>query len=504
MSDFDPEKDPTDKELWDRTVNGVGEEKTLAIMALAHEAYNEGNYPQAAGLQERLGDVYRVEDNPEGALIAYARAVQAWTEAEDWAAIELIDAKARSLESECFQANAWRDYYANYAWAAHLRRAPIVALEAVDRALTCAKEMDSEHFQAFHLWQKGSILATLGRSRQAAALLAEAILLARSSGSIALIVDILAESALVEAQLMNAEASLDLAHEAQTLFADVPMFPGLEERMRYALGAAYLANNMFDEAFEQFNEVVDDVPTYRKIQTMIRLSECMFDESAAFEARAYVLARNTNTWDLFNHLETNRAMALAPAVAIPMLESVIERARENDDDFGRDCARLVLARKLLDSNSFTATLQMLNELSVASFGDDFTKVVTYLVLRADALIALGELVEAASIASTLTRLDRGLSFGDAIAEGYWQLAEIEMATNGATPEWERNAHSSIAFLARTRNFALLRERAQIAHNANRASGQKFQAPIETVEDLLADIANDVNGFTGEESLESAS
>jgi hypothetical protein len=228
------------------------------------------------------------------------------------------------------------------------------------------------------------------------------------------------------------------------------------------------------------------------------LSECMFDKSAMWESRAYVLARNTNTWDLLNHLEINRAMKLDSSLAVPVLDTVIARAVEYDDDVTRDAARLVLARKFIDLSDFPGAMDVLSQLSAVNFGDDMIKVITYLVLRTETLIELGDLVEARSIATALTRLEPQCEFEEGIAEAFWQLSTIEFDTNGPTAEWLRLAHSSIAHLAHTRNYPLLRERLDALQGKTRDSAATLAAPIATVDDLLADIRKEHAGF-GEEA-----
>jgi len=486
-------EDATDDELWGRIAHLTGFARTDAAIMLAQRMYDRGDYSDAAVLQERTADLFIEDEHYDDAVIALARATGAWMEIDEWNNIELVAGRVRELEDKAFSAESWRDYYSAYAWSAHQRRASGVALEYIERALVCAEELGSNHGCAMLLFQKASVLATLGQSRQAIAIMEEALEEARNADSIPLIVDILAESALIEIQLLNAQRAIDLATEANTLAAEV-YWRVLQHRAKYALGSAFLAAGRFDEAASVFSRIVDDGPNYHKIRTMIRLAECGGPEATTWESRAYVLARNTNTWDLLNHLEINRAMLAEPQLAIPVLDTVVARAIEYDDDVTRDGARLVLARKFTDMGDYRAAMDILNRMSTANFGDDMIKVITYLVLRVDALIETGDLVEARAIATTLTRLDPRPEFLAGIAEGFWQLSLIENQTNGQSLEWERLAHSSVAYLARAHEYGLLAQRAELLRANVVENGHAFRPTIATVDDLLADIRNESNGF----------
>lgn len=492
---FNPFNEPTDEELWDNASKLTGYARAEAMISLAQRMYEKNDFAGSAAMQERLADLLEEDGNHDDALVAIARATGAWTEIEEWDNIEALAARARTLEDKAFSAEAWRDYYSTYAWSAHQRRAPIVALEFIERAFACADELDSNHGRAFLLFQKGCMLATLGQLRDAARILNTALDEAREANAIPLIIDILAESSLIEAQLLNPHRALAAAREAETLLDEVYAWSTLRHRVNFALGSAYLADYQFDEAVEAFLRVIGDTPNYLKIRALIRLAECDHANAASWESRAYVLARNTNTWDLLNHLEINRAMGAEPQLAIPVLDTVVARAIEYDDDVTRDAARIVLARKYLDLADYRAAKEILDRVSAANFGDNMLKVITYLVLRADTLIELGQVVEARSIASTLTRIDPRPEFVDGIAEGYWQLAIIELDANGPTSEWQRHAHSSIAYLARGGNFALLRERAEALHGTIRANAPTDTPPITTVDDLLVDIRLENDGFS---------
>jgi hypothetical protein len=203
-----------------------------------------------------------------------------------------------------------------------------------------------------------------------------------------------------------------------------------------------------------------------------------------------MVAKNSNALDLVDHIEVTRAMRADPNVAISSLTSVIERTIERDDDVTRDEARLVLARKLCDAGRHAEAVEQLTILSVANFGDDAYKILTYLILRADALIAVGELVEARSIALALSRLDRRWEVLDAIAEGYWQLATIEIAANGPTREWELLASQCISLLALDGDFDLLQERAEVLIGAVVFDDQPYRGSLDTIDALIADIANE--------------
>ncbi|MFM2411731.1 MAG: hypothetical protein RLZZ587_64 [Actinomycetota bacterium] len=490
----DDEEEMTEEELWEQVSNATGAPRANAMITLSQRMFGESRYSEAASLQERLAEVFVEDDKPDDALIALARATGAWMEAEEWDNIEEVAVRAAELEDKAFNAESWRDYYSSYAWAAHQRRAAVVALEYIDRAITYADEMDSDHNRATLLWQKGCIIATFGRAREAMAIMDRALEFARSSAAIPLIVDILAEMALLEIQLLNPDRAVSLATEAQTLLADTFGWPPLRHRVTYSLGSAYLAAGRSSEAVEQFESIVGVLPNYLKVRTMIRLSECMTDKADSWESRAYTLARNTNAWDLLNHLEINRAMKTDAMFAVPVLDTVVARAVEYDDDVTRDAARLVLARKYMELGDFSGAMDILSRISAANFGDDMIKVITYLVLRVDALIETGDLVEARAIATTLTRLDPRPEFVSGIAEGFWQLSLIENQTNGQSLEWERLAHACIAHLARVGDYELLAKRADLLRVNIAESGQKFRSSIETVDDLLADIHSESTGF----------
>lgn len=500
MSAGDPgwPEEATDDELWGRITHLTGFARTDAAIMLAQRMYDRGDYSEAAVLQERTADLFIEDEHYDDAVIALARATGAWMEIDEWNNIELVAGRVRELEDKAFSAESWRDYYSAYAWSAHQRRASGVALEYIERALVCAEELGSNHGCAMLLFQKASVLATLGQSRQAIAIMEEALEEARNADSIPLIVDILAESALIEIQLLNAQRAIDLATEANTLAAEV-YWRVLQHRAKYALGSAFLAAGRFDEAASVFSRIVDDGPNYHKIRTMIRLAECGGPEATTWESRAYVLARNTNTWDLLNHLEINRAMLAEPQLAIPVLDTVVARAIEYDDDVTRDGARLVLARKFTDMGDYRAAMDILNRMSTGNFGDDMVKAISYLVLRAECLIELGEAIEAAAISTTLTRLEPRREFTDGIAEGYWQLSIIELDANGPTREWQRLAQASVAFLAQGDNISLLRERATSLHGRVPTTEDGDARPIGSVDELLADIRREQDGLGAQEA-----
>lgn len=498
---FDPfehhhhdDDEPNENELWELVSTGTGAIRTNAMITLAQRMYGENKYSDAASMQERLADVFLEDDNADDALIALARATGAWMEAEEWDNIEEVAVRAAALEDKAFSAEAWRDYYSSYAWAAHQRRAAVVALEYIDRALSYADEMDSDFNRAQLLWQKGSIVATFGRAREALTILERSLFHARAATTIPLIVDILAEMALLQIQLLNPQHAITSAEEAQTLMVDTFAWPGLRQRVGYALGSSYLAAGRLAEAAVEFESMVGQLPNYLKIRTMIRLSECDLGKSESWESRAYILARNTNTWDLLNHLEINRAMKTPAMLAIPVLDTVVSRAEEYDDDVTRDAARLVLARKYMELGDFAGAMDVLSRISAANFGDDMIKVITYLVLRVDALIETGDLVEARAIATTLTRLDPRPEFVSGIAEGFWQLSLIENQTNGQSLEWERLAHASIAHLARVGEYELLAKRADLLRVNITEAGLKFRQSIDTVDALLEDIRRESGSF----------
>ena len=492
---FGDDDEPTTNELWELVSNGTGAERTNAMISLAQRMYHESKYGDAASMQERLADVFIEEENPDDALIAFARATGAWMEAEEWDNVEEVAERVKALEDKAFSDEAWRDYYQSYAWSAHLRRAPVVALDYVERALSHTTESSSIHSRATLLWQKGSIVATFGRTREALGILERALSDAREANAIALIVDILSEMAQLEVQLLNADRAVTMTDEAETLMADSFIWPGLRQRVHYAKGCALLAAGRTEEAVELLERLVESQPTYPKIRTMIRLAECGHVKSESWESRAYVLARNTNTWDLLNHLEINRAMRTEPMLAIPVLDTVIARAVDYDDDDSRDAARLVLARKYMELGDFPGAKSVLDHVSAVNFGDDMVKVITYLVLRTDALVEMGDLVEARAIATTLTRLDPRREFLAGIAEGYWQLGLIEFATNGASREWEHLCNSSIAHLARAGEYDLLTARVELLQMAPADADSPLTKSISTVEELIDDIRDEQDPFS---------
>mgnify|MGYP007031426085 CR=1 FL=1 len=120
-------------------------------------------------------------------------------------------------------------------------------------------------------------------------------------------------------------------------------------------------------------------------------------------------------------------------------------------------------------------------------GDDMHRTITYLVLRTDALIATGNLVEARNTASVLTHLDPRWEFVSGITEGYWQLSQIELASNGPTPEWERLANSSIAYAARGFDYTVVAQRTDVLRGIAPSLSHSYREPIITVEELIKDI-----------------
>lgn len=486
--------EPTEAELWDRIENATGGDRIEAFIDLSMRMYFRSDYSESASLQERLAAIFLEDDNYDQAVIAYARATDGWSEAEEWDNVEEVKERVAQLEEKAFGDEAWRDYYQQYAWAAHRRRASAVALEYIERAILHTSDDGSEENRARLVWQKACIIATFGRSREALALMETALADARSAGAVQLIIDILTEMSQVEVQLLNADRGLALVEEAATLMADTFVWPVLRHRVQFAHGSALIAVGRTSEAISILEPLLSVVPNYPKIRTLIRLSECDSIQSESWEARAYAQAKNTNTWDLLNHLEINRAMQTEPMLAIPVLDSVIARAVEYDDDITRDAARIVLARKYMDLGDFPGAKAALGHMSAANFGDDMLKVITFMVLQADVLIEMGDLVEAQSIATTLTRLDPRREFVPGIAEGFWQLALIEFATNGATHEWERLGNACIARLARTNQPELLAERAEIISGLTNENLTPFERRITTVEEFIDDIRNEVEGF----------
>lgn len=484
----------TDTELWDVIENATGTERIIAFVELASRMYFRSDYRDAASLQERLADVFLEDDNYDEAVIAFARATDAWAEAEEWDNVEEVKERVRQLEDKAFSDESWRDYYQQYAWAAHHRRASAVALEYIERAISHTADDGSEENRARLVWQKACIIATFGRSREALVLMESALADARAAGAVQLIIDILTEMSQVEVRLLNGERGLALVEEAATLMADTFVWPVLRHRVQLAHGSALIAVGRTSEAISMLEPLLTVIPNYPKIRTLIRLAECDSIRAESWEARAYAQAKNTNTWDLLNHLEINRAMQTDPMLAIPVLDSVIARAVEYDDDITRDAARIVLARKYMDMGDFPGAKTALGHISAANFGDDMLKVITFMVLQADVLIEMGDLVEARSIATTLTRLDPRREFIPGIAEGFWQLALIEFATNGATHEWERLGNASIARLARTNQPELLAERAEIISGLTDENLTPFERRITSVEEFIDDIRNEVEGF----------
>ena len=475
----DPEE-LTDDELWQIVATGVGDADTV-------RAYIRKDYSDAANIQERAAQLFIDRGSPKDAVMAFARATESWMEAEEWQCIEDIAEKIETVGETVFEADVWRNYYSAYAWAAHYRRATVVALDYIARALACARELGSNFHLALHLWQKGSILASMGRTREALTILSEGRDAAREAEHLPVLSDILAEMSLAEALLLNQDRAVELAEEASMLMGEYFPFPALRHRVQFAVANAHLVNADFDMATVGFMENLDELPNYLKIRSMIKLTESDPAQSEQWEKRAYTLAKNTNAWDLLNHLETNRAMAAAPEQAIALLESVLARALEYDDDCSRDQARIVMARKLLDSDRAAEALELLDIMSIANFGDDMHRTITYLVLRTDALIATGNLVEARNTASVLTHLDPRWGFVSGITEGYWQLSQIELASNGPTPEWERLANSSIAYAARGFDYTVVAQRTDVLRGIAPSLSHSYREPIITVEELIKDI-----------------
>jgi tetratricopeptide (TPR) repeat protein len=478
-----------DKTLWDTTTHGPIDSRVAALTVLAQRASERNAHAEEASLHERIVDLCMETNATDDALVAIARAIAAWQEVEEWENIEALRVKAEALSDSLFDAVAWREFYSAYGWAAYLRRAYVVALEFVEKAIACTEESGSTHYRALHLCQKGVLTAALGRSADGIVFLQEGLSLAREESNLFMVADILADLSIIQSRTLDREAALAPAQEAAALLAEVPPFGPLHFRVKFALGNAYLSAGSTQLAFQTFESIHADLPNYLKARTMIRMSECGLDDEM-WESRAYTVAKNSNAFDLVDHIEVTRAMRADPATAIASLTSVIERTIERDDDVTRDEARLVLARKLCDAGRHAEAVEQLTILSVANFGDDAYKILTYLILRADALIAVGELVEARSIALALSRLDRRWEVIDAIAEGYWQLATIELAVNGPTIEWERLANQCISLLALDGDFALLQERAEILSGAVVLDNQPYRGSLDTIDALIADIANE--------------
>lgn len=487
--DFEHFEDMEESELWEQTTHGLTETRIHALMTLAHRATDGNAHAQAASIQERIADLYLESKKTDDALVAFARAISAWQEVEEWENIEILRVKAEALSDSLFEAGAWREFYAAYGWAAYQRRAYVVALEYVEKAIACTEESGSTHYRALHLWQKGVLTAALGRSAEGIVFLQEGLSLAREESNLFMVADILADLSIIQSRTLDRKAALAPAEEAAALLAEVPPFVPLNFRVKFALGNAYLCTGATYLAFVTFESIHADLPNYLKAKALIRMSECGYDDEM-WESRAYTVAKNSNAFDLVDHIEVTRAMRADPHTAIAVLTSVIERTIERDDDMTRDEARLVLARKLCDAGRHAEAVEQLTILSVANFGDDAYKILTYLILRADALIAVGELVEARSIALSLSRLDRRWEVIDAIAEGHWQLATIELAANGPTIEWERLANQCISLLALDGDFALLQERAEILSGAVVLDNQPYRGSLDTIDALIADIANE--------------
>ena len=490
MSDmFDWFDEMEDKTLWDTTTHGPIGSRIAALAVLARRASERNAHAEEASLHERIADIHLETNTTDDALVAIARAITAWKEVEEWENIEALRVKAEALSDSLFDAEAWREFYSAYGWAAHHRRAYVVALEYVERAIACAEGAGGTHFRALHLWHKGVLTSALGRSAEGTVILQEALVLAREASNLFLVADILADLSIIQSKMLNRKAALAPAEEAVALLDEIPPFAPLHFRVKFALGNAYLSIGATHLAFQTFESIHADLPNYLKARTMIRMSECGFDDEV-WESRAHMVAKNSNALDLVDHIEVTRAMRADPNVAISSLTSVIERTIERDDDVTRDEARLVLARKLCDAGRHAEAVEQLTILSVANFGDDAYKILTYLILRADALIAVGELVEARSIALALSRLDRRWEVLDAIAEGYWQLATIEIAANGPTREWELLASQCISLLALDGDFDLLQERAEVLIGAVVFDDQPYRGSLDTIDALIADIANE--------------
>jgi tetratricopeptide (TPR) repeat protein len=490
MEEFPAES--SDEELWEFADNGSGADRTDALIELAQRAYRESKYREAASLQERLATVLIEDSKYDEALVAFARAINAWQEAEEWDRIEEVAEHAHQLEAKAFDAEPWRDFYAAYAWSAHTRRSTAMALEYVDRALKFAEARGSLYHQALHLWQKACMISSLGRPSKALSILETALELARESDTLNLhlIADILAEMAQSHVEMRNSERALALATEAYELLEETWPWIQVRHRVLFALGCAEDLDGDYEMASVRFQEVIADAPAYTKIRALIKMSEVDLEEPEKWEKRAYTLARNTNAMDLLAHLETNRAMKADPAVAIPVLSTIIENAIASDDDDTRDRARLVLARKYLDIEDFASALRTIDTLSVTNFGDNLRLVLTFLVLRADALIGTKQFVEAGAIATSLTKLDPKWDNAQAIAEGYWQLAQIELDSNGPTLEWERLANFSVASSASASDFRLALLRTESLHNSQPNYYGVYRERIETVDELIKDIERD--------------
>lgn len=468
-----------------------GGELVDALITLAHRAMHEDDYFRAASLQERVCALNLEAENFGDALLASARALDAWSCASEWEHVEEVVEKVAEFEDRVFEAMAWIDYCSTLAGVEAGRGNYDEAIEQYDRVIVFADELGATFSRALALWHKGRVLLIQNRSRVALETLQLAVEDARESENLALAADILADISTAESRLMLSRDALAHAREASLLLEDSYPVPGIGKRVKYAEAQAEIAASNWGAATFLLKELLDESNGYMKAKILIKLSETDRANSATWESRAYSIAKNLKATDLISHLEINRAMTQPPMIAIPVLDTMIGAVTEFDDDEIISRAKLVLARKHLDDNNPAKALEALSYLTAEHFGDDMNLVLTFEVLSADAMIANGEFSKAYAIAASLSRLDRTVELVSAVAEGYWQRARIELETRGPTREWERLAHASIAYSARAHDYDLVDERTQVLEGVTPSESASYREPLNTVEAFLDDIQNEL-------------
>lgn len=497
MSDPDDYSEMSTESLEKLLPELTGSSLVDALMQLAHRAMHEEDHFRAAALFERIRDLNLEAENFDDALRASARALDAWTSASEWDHVDEIVAKVAEFDERVFDAMAWIDYC--NSWAAvevglgNLEN----AVAQYDRAIAFADEQGATFHRAYNLWQKAKILLAQNHFRDSLATLQRAVDDARDSENLSLAADILADIATAEARLMLPRDAIGHAREAKLLLEDAFLVPGIAQRVKYAEVHAEIAASNWGAATALLRELLDESSGYMKAKILIKLSETDRVNGSTWEARAYSIAKNLKATDLVSHLEVNRAMAMPPKMAIPVLDTIVGSVTDLGGEEVINRAKLALARKYLDDESPAKAAEALGYLTAEQFGDDMNAVLTFQVLSADTMIANGEFSKAYAIAAVLSRLDRTPELVSAVAEGYWQRARIELETRGVTREWERLAHASIAYSARAHDYDLVDSRTQVLQGVSPSESAAYREPITTVEDLLEDIQNEFDLLDGE-------
>ncbi len=493
---WEPEPEPTEKELLDELPDAGDARKQDIYMTLGQMSYEKSKWDDAL-MYFQFG-----LELAESLTMVREKYV-----AMSWMARTYVDLKEFDRAMEIFdqcEATAFADLEATdlgrlfrtKAFAMQEQRRALEALAAFTLSERYSREADEPIWASLDVKQRAGIHSILREFNTARDLLTAELEKAREIGHLQLAADLQNELGKVYIELGDFGAAVAILSDSVTCLEALDHAHALLADARVTKATALGRAGRIAEALAVLDVVDESLPHWEfevRTRSVLVRSEIVFDpeDAAQLRKKARAIALNVGQHHVVNVVDVNIAVVMAEmgdvAGAEKTLRAVIESATTYDDQEIINEARVRLASILIESARADEALELLGTMSITTFGDDTFGWQRFALVQSMALLMVGNIDESEQAVAVIMNLERTWPNLPMIAEAYWITSQIEDRRNGRTTDWEHMLSASVAMLLQAGNVELATERSRELVPNSDSTVTIPRAPMLSPAELLTDI-----------------